>query len=58
MLSNPSIVVVDNQVATLMVGSDVPITTGQACSGRRRITTVHIQLSTHPASGVILLRQR
>ena len=27
-LSNPSIVVVDNQVATLMVGSDVPITTG------------------------------
>jgi general secretion pathway protein D len=29
-LSNPSLVVVDNQVATLMVGSDVPITTGSA----------------------------
>jgi general secretion pathway protein D len=29
-LSNPSVVVVDNQVATLMVGSDVPITTGSA----------------------------
>jgi general secretion pathway protein D len=29
-LSNPSIVVVDNQVATLMVGSDVPISTGSA----------------------------
>jgi len=29
-LSNPSIVVVDNQVATLMVGSDVPIQTGSA----------------------------
>jgi general secretion pathway protein D len=29
-LSNPSVVVVDNEVATLMVGSDVPITTGSA----------------------------
>jgi general secretion pathway protein D len=29
-LSNPSLVVVDNEVATLMVGSDVPITTGSA----------------------------
>jgi general secretion pathway protein D len=29
-LSNPSVVVVDNEVATLMVGSDVPITTGTA----------------------------
>jgi len=29
-LSNPSIVVIDNQVATLMVGSDVPISTGTA----------------------------
>jgi general secretion pathway protein D len=29
-LNNPSIVVVDNQVATLMVGSDVPISTGSA----------------------------
>jgi general secretion pathway protein D len=29
-LSNPSIVVVDNQTATLMVGSDVPISTGTA----------------------------
>jgi general secretion pathway protein D len=28
-LQNPSVVVVDNQVATLMVGSDVPIATGQ-----------------------------
>jgi len=27
-LSNPSVVVVDNEVATLMVGSDVPISTG------------------------------
>ncbi len=27
-LSNPSLVVIDNQVATLMVGSDVPISTG------------------------------
>jgi general secretion pathway protein D len=29
-LQNPSLVVIDNQVATLMVGSDVPITTGSA----------------------------
>jgi general secretion pathway protein D len=29
-LSNPSLVVMDNQVATLMVGSDVPIQTGSA----------------------------
>src|SRR5215471_3261182 len=29
-LSNPSVVVVDNQVATLMVGTDVPISTGSA----------------------------
>jgi general secretion pathway protein D len=29
-LSNPSVVVVDNEVATLMVGQDVPITTGSA----------------------------
>ena len=29
-LSNPSVVVVDNQIATLMVGSDVPISTGSA----------------------------
>jgi general secretion pathway protein D len=29
-LSNPSVVVIDNQPATLMVGSDVPITTGTA----------------------------
>jgi general secretion pathway protein D len=29
-LSNPSVVVIDNQVATLMVGSDVPISTGTA----------------------------
>jgi general secretion pathway protein D len=29
-LSNPSLVVIDNQVATLMVGSDVPISTGTA----------------------------
>ncbi len=29
-LSNPSVVVVDNEVATLMVGSDVPISTGTA----------------------------
>jgi general secretion pathway protein D len=29
-LSNPSLVVIDNQVATLMVGSDVPISTGSA----------------------------
>jgi general secretion pathway protein D len=29
-LSNPSVVVVDNEVATLMVGNDVPITTGSA----------------------------
>jgi general secretion pathway protein D len=29
-LSNPSLVVIDNQVATLTVGSDVPITTGSA----------------------------
>jgi general secretion pathway protein D len=31
-LQNPSVVVVDNQVATLMVGSDVPISTGQIAS--------------------------
>jgi general secretion pathway protein D len=29
-LSNPSLVVLDNQVATLMVGNDVPISTGSA----------------------------
>jgi general secretion pathway protein D len=29
-LSNPSLVVTDNQVATLMVGDDVPISTGSA----------------------------
>jgi general secretion pathway protein D len=29
-LQNPSVVVVDNEVATLMVGEDVPITTGSA----------------------------
>jgi general secretion pathway protein D len=29
-LSNPSLVVIDNQVATLMVGNDVPIQTGSA----------------------------
>jgi len=29
-LNNPSLVVVDNEVATLMVGTDVPITTGSA----------------------------
>jgi general secretion pathway protein D len=29
-LSNPSVVVVDNEAATLMVGSDVPISTGSA----------------------------
>jgi general secretion pathway protein D len=29
-LNNPSVVVVDNQVATLMVGNDVPISTGSA----------------------------
>jgi len=29
-LSNPSVVVVDNEVATLMVGNDVPISTGSA----------------------------
>ena len=29
-LSNPSLVVVDNQVATLQVGDQVPVTTGQA----------------------------
>jgi general secretion pathway protein D len=29
-LQNPSLVVIDNQVATLMVGSDIPITTGSA----------------------------
>ena len=29
-LSNPSVVVLDNEVATLMVGSDVPISTGTA----------------------------
>jgi general secretion pathway protein D len=29
-LQNPSVVVVDNEVATLMVGQDVPITTGSA----------------------------
>jgi general secretion pathway protein D len=29
-LSNPSVVVIDNQVATLMVGQDVPISTGNA----------------------------
>lgn len=29
-LSNPSLVVIDNQPATLMVGSDVPISTGSA----------------------------
>jgi general secretion pathway protein D len=31
-LNNPSLVVVDNQVATLLVGSDVPISTGQVAS--------------------------
>jgi general secretion pathway protein D len=31
-LSNPSLVVIDNQVATLMVGSDVPISTGQVAT--------------------------
>jgi general secretion pathway protein D len=29
-LQNPSVVVVDNEIATLMVGQDVPITTGSA----------------------------
>jgi general secretion pathway protein D len=29
-LSNPSVIVIDNQPATLMVGSDVPISTGSA----------------------------
>ena len=29
-LSNPSLVVVDNQVATLQVGDQVPVTTGSA----------------------------
>jgi general secretion pathway protein D len=31
-LSNPSLVVLDNQVATLMVGNDVPVSTGQLAS--------------------------
>jgi general secretion pathway protein D len=54
-LSNPSLVVTDNQVATLSVGDDVPISTGTA----NVLTTSNTVVNTidYRSTGIIL-RQR
>jgi general secretion pathway protein D len=51
-LSNPSLVVTDNQVATLMVGDDVPISTGTA----NVLTTQNTVVNTidYRSTGIIL----
>jgi general secretion pathway protein D len=51
-LQNPSLVVIDNQVATLMVGSDVPIQTGSATllSGNGSV----VNSIDYRATGIIL----
>jgi general secretion pathway protein D len=51
-LSNPSLVVTDNQVATLMVGDDVPISTGTA----NVLTTQNTIVNTidYRSTGIIL----
>ena len=51
-LSNPSLVVTDNQVATLMVGDDVPISTGTA----NVLTTQNTIVNTidYRTTGIIL----
>jgi general secretion pathway protein D len=51
-LSNPSLVVIDNQVATLMVGDDVPISTGTA----NVLTTSNTIVNTidYRSTGIIL----
>jgi general secretion pathway protein D len=51
-LSNPSLVVTDNQVATLMVGDDVPISTGTA----NVLTTSNTIVNTidYRSTGIIL----
>jgi general secretion pathway protein D len=47
-LQNPSLVVLDNQIATLMVGNDVPISTGQVASAVTSATT-----ATTATTGVV-----
>src|SRR6202035_3013373 len=51
-LSNPSVVVIDNQVANLVVGNDVPISTGSA----NVLTTSNTIVNTidYPTVGIIL----
>jgi general secretion pathway protein D len=55
-LSNPSLVVIDNQVATLLVGDDIPITTGQGSilnSATNTSNTVINQID-YRSTGIIL----
>ena len=51
-LSNPSVVVIDNQVATLQVGDEVPVSTGSATV----LTTTNTVVNTidYRNTGVIL----
>jgi general secretion pathway protein D len=55
-LSNPSLVVIDNQVATLLVGDEIPITTGQGSilnSATATSNTVINQID-YRSTGIIL----
>jgi general secretion pathway protein D len=55
-LSNPSLVVIDNQVATLDVGNDVPITTGSASVLNAATATSNTVVNTidYRSTGIIL----
>jgi general secretion pathway protein D len=55
-LQNPSLVVMDNQVATLMVGSDVPVSTGQVASAVTSGTTTGVVNTFDYRSVGIILR--
>ena len=55
-LSNPSLVVLDNQVATLSVGNDVPISTGSANVLNSATSTSNTIVNTidYRSTGIIL----
>jgi general secretion pathway protein D len=55
-LSNPSLVVVDNQVASLVVGNDVPISTGSASVLNSATATSNTIVNTidYRSTGIIL----
>jgi general secretion pathway protein D len=55
-LQNPSLVVMDNQVATLMVGNDVPVSTGQVASAVTSGTTTGVVNTFDYRSVGIILR--